>query len=124
MQIDFKKISFIFFCVIVVLIIVYMTDPLQATMQKNIHTIVLTDSGFDPSKISIKDGDTVVFSTDRSVWFWPASDLHPVHSVYPELDSLRPLDPEETWSFTFTKKGVWDIHDHMNSFFKGTIIVE
>lgn len=86
-------------------------------------TVVLTDSGFVPSEFTITKGGTVTFSTDRGVSFWPASNLHPDHGIYPAFDPKRPLDPKETWAFTFDRPGDWAFHDHLRSYFTGTVHV-
>jgi plastocyanin len=85
--------------------------------------VVLTEHGFVPSESTIKLGGTVTFSTDRDVSFWPASNLHPDHGLYPDFDPKRPLDPSETWAFTFKRAGDWAYHDHLRSYFTGVIHV-
>ena len=47
--------------------------------------IVLTDSGFKPALLAIKEGDTVTFSSKTGEAFWPASNVHPTHSNFPAL---------------------------------------
>lgn len=78
------------------------------------YEIVLTDSGFESKELTIEKGNNVVFINKRSVPVWPASDIHPTHGIYPELDPKRGLEPGETWEFTFTKAGTWRMHDHLN----------
>lgn len=85
--------------------------------------VVLTDAGFEPRDFSIKRGGTVTFSTDRDVPFWPASNVHPDHSLYPAFDPKRPLGQDETWTFTFDEAGDWGFHDHVRSYFSGTVYV-
>ena len=61
-----------------------------------------------------------------STWgkeFWPASDFHPTHSVYPAFDPKRPLKADESWRFVFDRAGVWTYHDHLSENTTGTIIV-
>src|SRR3989344_2275114 len=74
--------------------------------------ITETDSGFFPNELTIKKGDTVTFKSTRGKPFWPASDLHPTHGVYPDFDPKQPIDPNQTWSFKFDKVGNWKYHDH------------
>lgn len=88
------------------------------------YVIVLTESGFEPQNIVIKKGDHIEFKTTANQPFWPASDLHPTHGIYPEFDPEEPIDPASTWKFAFNKKGNWKYHDHLNPFFRGTITVE
>ena len=56
--------------------------------------------------------------------FWPASNIHPTHMIYPEFDAKRPVASGKDWSFTFTKKGTWRYHDHLNPEATGTVVVE
>ncbi len=87
------------------------------------RTIVLTEDGFVPNEISIPRGSTVTFTNTLEKQYWPASNLHPDHSIYPEFDPKRPLSPEEEWSFTFDKEGTWRFHDHLRSYYTGVIYV-
>jgi hypothetical protein len=87
------------------------------------HSIVLTKDGFIPEKLTIHIGDTVVFSTTADKQFWPASNLHPTHDIYPAFDPQIPIEPDKTWAFTFNKEGNWKFHDHMSPIFRGEIIV-
>ncbi len=90
------------------------------------HAIVLTEEGFEPSEIKITPGDTIVFSATSSYenLYWPASNIHPTHSLYSEFDPLKPIEPDATWSFTFAKKGEWRFHDHLRPYQTGVITVE
>ncbi len=88
-----------------------------------LHTVNLTENGFSPSEIKINAGDTIKFTTSRSKPFWPASNLHPTHTLYPEFDPKEPIPADKSWSFKFTKEGVWRFHDHLSPFFTGTITV-
>jgi plastocyanin len=86
-------------------------------------SIVLTANGYEPREVKIDKGTTVTFSTTRDNRHWPASNLHPSHDIYSELDPKLPLDPEESWSFIFVKEGIWGFHDHIRSYFTGVIYV-
>ena len=85
--------------------------------------VVLTTEGFRPQKIFIKKGQAVVFKSDAGKEFWPASDSHPTHNLYPEFDPTHPIQPDKEWRFVFEKAGVWTYHDHLSSDMKGTVIV-
>lgn len=89
-----------------------------------IHSIVLTKEGFFPNEATIRQGDTVVFTTTAGEDFWPASDLHPTHGIYPEFDPKQPVLPNSSWSFKFDKVGTWPYHDHLSPLDGGTIIVD
>lgn len=88
------------------------------------HTIVKTDQGFSPANITIKLGDKVTFKNQSSKDMWPASNLHPTHTIYSEFDALKPIPPQENYSFTFEKAGKWPYHDHLDSATGGIITVE
>ena len=99
---------------------------------KEMHTIEITSSGFSPSSLTIKQGDTVAFVNKDSAPHWTASAFHPTHSAYPEsggcigstFDACKGLSQGESWSFTFNEVGEWKYHDHLSSGDTGTIIVE
>lgn len=91
--------------------------------EKGEVSIVLTDEGFRPAQVRITPGTKVIFSTTRSGDFWPASNAHPAHSIYPEFDPKLPIEPSDTWTFV-PKAGVWGYHDHVRSYFTGILYVE
>ena len=85
--------------------------------------ITRTDEGYEPTEITIKVGDTLSFVNESDEFHWPASDVHPTHTIYSEFDPLEPIAPGGTWSFTFTRAGEWRFHDHIRANLKGTITV-
>ncbi|TSC74815.1 MAG: Uncharacterized protein G01um101433_989 [Parcubacteria group bacterium Gr01-1014_33] len=87
------------------------------------HKIVLGKNGFVPQEITIAKGGTVIFTTTRGKEFWPASDLHPTHKIYPEFDPKEPIEPGASWSFRFNEIGEWKYHDHLSPLFRGMIRV-
>ena len=90
--------------------------------QKNVD-IVLTNNGFFPKTLTITEGETVTFSSETGDAFWPASNAHPTHTNYPDFDPQKPIEPNETWLYTFTQAGTYGFHDHVKSIFDGEIIV-
>lgn len=88
------------------------------------YEITLTENGFTPNEITIKPGDSIKFSTTLNKPFWPASDLHPTHGIYPEFDPQQPIDPQSSWTFKFLKTGRWKYHDHLNPSQRGIIITQ
>ncbi len=85
--------------------------------------VVLTPNGFEPKELTVPAGETVTFQTTRGKYFWPASNEHPTHGVYPEFDPKRPIDPDSEWTFRFDKAGIWSFHDHISPYFTGVIHV-
>ena len=69
------------------------------------YVIELSEDGFSPPEISIQRGDTVKFVTVRDKSFWPASSLHPTHTIYSEFDPRKPVDPKEScWEYACHKR--------------------
>ncbi len=87
-------------------------------------TVSITDTGFEPSKVTIPVGTTVVFVNNGQALHWPASGVHPTHEILPGFDAKRGLATGDTYSFTFEQKGSWPMHDHLNPRTTGTIVVE
>lgn len=87
------------------------------------HVVTLTSDGFIPAELTILEGETVTFRTTTGKRFWPASNLHPSHLEYADFDPKAPVEPDGEWSFTFTKAGVWRMHDHLAPYYTGTITV-
>ncbi len=85
--------------------------------------IILTSEGFKPRELKINKGDTITFKTTTGKPFWPASNLHPSHEIYSAFDPKKPVEPNKTWSFKFTREGAWKFHDHLAPLFKGSIVV-
>jgi plastocyanin len=86
-------------------------------------TITRTAAGYEPSEVTIKKGDIILWKNDTDEYHWPASDLHPTHGIYPEFDPLRPLAPQEDWKFKFDQAGEWKFHDHIRANMVGTVTV-
>lgn len=93
------------------------------SVNSSFATIELQGKGFNPEEIKIRKNTTVKFTTTRNSAFWPASNLHPTHLIYPQFDPRRPIQAKESWSFKFDKVGTWRYHDHLYPNFTGTIIV-
>ena len=89
-----------------------------------VFEVVYDGEGFSPNSLKVKQGDVVIFSDKSSKAFRPASDPHPSHTLYPELDAKTPVASGGSFQFKFTKLGSWGYHDHLNSAATGTIIVE
>ncbi|HOX40930.1 MAG TPA: cupredoxin domain-containing protein [bacterium] len=88
------------------------------------YMISFTDSGFSPSEITIKKGDTISFINNSEMQMWVASAPHPQHTDYPEFDTKKGYAPGEMYSFKFEKAGTWRYHDHLNPERTGTINVQ
>lgn len=87
------------------------------------HVVELRRSGFSPKRMTVRAGDTVTFISKTGKPFWPASNVHPNHGLYPEFDPKKPVAPNTPWRFTFDRPGRWRFHDHIYPEFTGAIIV-
>lgn len=94
-------------------------DSIAAT-----HTVTYTNSGFSPTSLTIKQGDTVKFVNQSDRDFSPASNDHPSHTIYAGFDAREDLGPGESYSFTFDRVGNWGYHNHELEGHTGTIVVE
>ena len=102
------------------------------------HVIHITATGFEPRNLEINVGETVTFENTDTEEHWPASNIHPTHTVYPGtdiskcgtdaghdmFDACRGLKTDEEFSFTFEKVGEWKFHDHLVPKFSGRITVK
>lgn len=82
------------------------------------------DQGFTPDPVNIKKGTRVVWVNDTQDYIWPASNLHPSHTIFPEFDPKEPLSPGQAWGFVFEKVGDWEYHDHLRPNRRGTVKVQ
>lgn len=87
-------------------------------------TITILEDGFVPESLTVPVGTTVRFVNQDAYWHWPASDPHPSHTFYSELDPRKPIGPNTTWEVTLTNAGTWGIHDHLAPYITGTITVQ
>lgn len=93
-------------------------------------TIVYDKNGFSPNMVEITKGTTIKFVnkwTDMPMWV--ASDPHPQHASYPEMDTSAEFQSEvppgnESYSFTFEKAGTWGYHNHSAPEHIATVVVK
>jgi|GEM_PF-2555718 len=101
-------------------------------------TIEITSSGFSPGSVRIAKGGTVTWINRGAAASWPASAVHPTHTVYPGsgiekcgtaeaasiFDACTGLAEGESYSFTFGPAGTWRYHDHNNPGRTGSVEVK
>ena len=99
------------------------------------NVVRYTDSGYEPSTLTVNAGESVMFTNDSGRSLWTASAMHPTHLVY-DGTSLGEHCPNTTgtafdqcvagdeYSFTFMESGEWGYHNHLNPSDFGTIVVE
>lgn len=81
------------------------------------------DDRFEPTQITVKQGEEIEFINKGKELHWPASNFHPTHELYPEFDPKKGIKPGESWKFRFGKSGMWRFHDHLYPHIHGTITV-
>lgn len=100
--------------------------------------ITYSSTGYSPNTVTVKVGTTVTWKNTSSMSMWPASAMHPSHSVYsgttlsahcPDtdgtaFDACTEIPSGNSWSFTFDKQGTWKYHDHLKASYFGTVVVE
>ena len=96
-------------------------------------TITLTDDGYVPSELTIKKGEAVRWVNDSNYEMWPASAVHPTHSLYPgksptdclgsSFDACARIPGGGSWEFTFNDVGSWKFHDHVRPSKTGVVDV-
>lgn len=86
-------------------------------------TITYTASGFQPSVLTIKVGDTVTITNSSGHPLQFQSDPHPTHTNEPELN-VGNVDSGHSATFKVTKMGSWGYHNHLNTSDTGTIKVQ
>lgn len=94
----------------------------QATTRT--HTINISESGFNPTELTIKRGDSVRFVNTGRRNQWPASGVHPIHQICPGLNPLEAIQPGESFSFTVNEVKECPIHDHLFPSVRGKITVQ
>lgn len=88
------------------------------------NTVSITSSGFSPVTITVSAGTTVTWTNTDTVTHTVSSDPYPINTDLANFDSIKPLQPHQTYSFTFTKVGQWTYHDQLRpASFTGTVVV-
>jgi plastocyanin len=87
--------------------------PAEATAKAS-ATVRMTDQGYSPQVLKIRQGQTVEFVNDSNEDYWPASDPHPIHTDYPGFDAQKSIHPGQSWKFTFNRLGRYGYHNHLN----------
>ncbi|MCL5006894.1 MAG: hypothetical protein M1153_02010 [Patescibacteria group bacterium] len=88
----------------------------------------ITAAGFSPQIVTIKPGESVIWTNRDRAEHWIAPDQS---NPYPSngtcgsaFNSCRGLNLGESFRFTFTKIGTWDYYDKLNPKFVGQVIVQ
>jgi plastocyanin len=85
-------------------------------------TVFIANGRFDPSNITIRTNDTVVWLNKDSIARQISSDPHPDHSDLPDLASGT-LGVSQTYSYKFTQSGTFKYHEESLPTSTGSVIV-
>ncbi len=103
------------------------TAPMSATVTYN-------GTSFSPKDVTVKRGGKVTWTNSGSGNMWVASASHPTHAVYagttrqehcPDAagTAFDQCAGGQSYTFTFTKAGKWNYHDHINPSAFGSVTV-
>ncbi len=116
-----SKLIVLFFLFLMVLLFSFCQSPIYAKEQ--IFEIKMVKNGFVPPSLQIKTADTINFINQDKIDRWPASNIHPTHSIYPEFDPQKAIKPGESWQLKFDRAGTFKFHDHLSPSLGGAITV-
>ena len=83
--------------------------PVTSTPGSTMVVVTYTDSGFVPPVVEVKQGEGVTFINSSSKPMWVTSEYHPTAQAqyYPEFNQSKSVGSGGTFTFSFTKVGVW-----------------
>ncbi|MBI4036579.1 cupredoxin domain-containing protein [Candidatus Daviesbacteria bacterium] len=93
----------------------------SATAAQNVVTI--SSTGFNPSSITIKKGESVNWMNSDSSAHAVNSAVHPTHLIYPPLN-LGTIQPGNQKLLIFPVAGTYKYHDHLNPSSTGVVVVQ
>ena len=101
--------------------------------------VTYTDQGFSPKSVTVPKNTTIVFTNNSTHRMWVATAMHPTHEVYDgtttsehcadgvvtngTFDQCQAVDAGASWSYTFSKVGSWNYHNHSRSSDFGSVVV-
>ncbi len=91
--------------------------------QKIAATITYSNSGFSPSSITVKSGDTVAIKNTSPQSLQFQSNPHPLHTDDPDLN-VGIVESGRSTTFTATQKGAFGYHNHLDPAQGGTITIQ
>jgi len=115
----YRKIWYLFAIATIVFGVIFVLNQKSSMEMVCAHSqsdgivVHISEEGFDPKSIDITTGTKVIFENVGFSDVWPASDDHPTHENYSDLDPRKPLIPGQSWGFEFTEKGEYGMHDHL-----------
>ena len=130
-----KNLAYLLLVVLIILIIGVIwviasnkSKPTTVTISKTVQlkpaVVSLTSNGFVPKTLSNKLNQSVIWTNNSSAIHLVATDPYPVDNGIKGFKSGN-LNPNDTYSFVFSKTGTYTYHDDLNPYnFKGVIVVK
>ena len=91
------------------------------TANGRVYTVYSTNGVFSPTNLQLNVGDTVRFLNNGLLSVRIKADEE---SELPGFDSISDIPPQAVFSYTFTKRGIFDYRNENKTEQKGTIIVK
>lgn len=100
------------------------TQPEAVVPPSSTAQVRISEDGFEPSTLVVKQGTVVIWKNDDTEAHRVAANPFPSHGELPSLDSQDNIAPQSDFAYTFTNKGTFHYHDELNPDRNATIIVE
>lgn len=106
-----------------------LASPAVTTEDSGVHktvNVTYTDTGFNPSVVSIKKGDSVLFvnASGKSLRIAPIKDPKDATSGYLGFEASRSIRKGETFGVTVTMPGIWGYKNLNSPTTVGIVIAE
>lgn len=119
----FASIVVILAIIVAVVSVIARKQPPTGPDKVSLLTVTIEQNRFFPTSLTVKQGDTVTFTSNDSTSHQLASDPHPAHTGYSPLNAGI-IATGSSITVRFTKKGSFGYHDHLNPSITGKIVVE
>jgi plastocyanin len=95
----------------------------SSSRSKQTFDVRYTSTGFMPSFLVIRIGDTVQYQNASGRQMWVQSNPYPTHTDYFEFNQNVTGGTGSTYSFTFQRLGTWGYHNYMKPEHTGVVVV-
>ncbi len=102
----------------------YVSTTTYVAIPKADHIVTYTNSGFTPTVIYVKKGESVAFINNSTIRLWVASNPHPEHTNLASFDERDSIGSGDSWTYTFGVTGTFGYHNHLNPASTGTVVVQ
>jgi plastocyanin len=95
------------------------------SISEGVTIITYKDTGFIPSVVEVRAGNSITFinSSTKPLWVTSSSGGNEDAAVYPGFDQGKSISNGGTYTFTFTKTGVWGYKNLNQNKHLGVVLV-